>query len=719
MTVGRYLLGVLLGGVALVPVHVGAYLWRARLVGQWRGARARLLEIVVDLAVTVCVSELLGSIRLYRIGPMVAVLAVVGVGGCVAARRWAPANTPDDEPGVSELAPVPSHPGALLVALVSVALVVADWSTRTVAAYHHGMLSADTIWYHMPFAARFVQDGSVTALHYVDNQPVTVFFPANSELLHSLGILFMGNDLLSPVLNTLWLGLALLAAWCIGRPFGVAPVTLTGAAVLFATPGLVTTQPGGAYDDIVGLALVLATVALLVNRRGLNERAGRAVWGAAALSAGLALGTKFTFIAPVVALTVGVWFLATQGKRVRLGVLWLVLVLLTGIFWYGRNLAAVGNPLPSLHLKFGPVALPSPPVGSPTLTVAHFLFNGPDWRKYFLPGLRLSFGPAWWALLGLAVIGSVLAAVTGDRQLRVLGVVALASGVIFLFTPQYLTIFGVPVFFVDNVRYADPAVVLGLVLLPISRTLTSWRRARWLLGAYLVIIVVTQADAAIWPSTLFTDRFVAPVGGSDSVAGALVGVAVFVVGFAVLARRRQIPDWHLPTMASIALAALVVVGAYPLQQVYLRDRYIVAGGFGPVTTWAQHESHLRIAVIGQYADLQYPLYGKTLTNYVQYLGVQGPHGAYSPFTACASWREALNQGRYSYALVTTSIAASKAAVYAGPPSETTWTSTDAAARVVFHGIVHVGAPIPGYLGYTLFHFAGPLNPAGCSRLDQT
>ncbi len=719
MPLGRYLLGVLLGGVALVPVHAASYLWRARLVEQWRGARARLLEFVVDLAVIVCVSELLGSVHLYRIGPMVAVLAVVGVGGCMATRWLAPANSADHEPGVSESAPVPSPPGALLAALIAVALVMADWSTRTVAAYHHGMLGADTIWYHMPFAARFVQDGSVTALHYVDNQPVTVFFPANSELVHSLGILFMGNDLLSPVLNTLWLGLALLAAWCIGRAFGVAPVTLTGAAVLFATPGLVATQPGGAYDDIVGLALVLASVALLVNRNGLSERARKAVWGAAALPAGLALGTKFTFIAPVVALTVGIWFLATRGKRVRLSALWLALVLLTGIFWYGRNLAAVGNPLPSLHLKFGPIALPSPPVGAPTLTVAHFLFNGHDWSAYFLPGLRLSFGPAWWGLLGLAVIGSVLAAVAGDRQQRVLGLVALASGVIFLFTPQYLTIYGVPVFFVDNVRYADPAVILGLVLLPISPMLVSWRRARWLLGAYTVIIVVTQSDAAIWPSTLFRDRFVAPVGGSDSVAGALVGVAVFAVGFAVLARRRRIPDWHVPTVVSIALAALVVVGGYPLQQAYLRDRYVGGGGFGSVSAWAQHESHLRIAVIGQYADLQYPLYGKTLTNYVQYLGVRGPHGAYSPFTACASWREALNQGHYSYALVTTSIAATKAAVYAGPPSETTWTSTDAAARVVFHGIVHVGAPIPGYLGYTLYHFAGRLDPAGCGRLDQT
>ena len=142
-----------------------------------------------------------------------------------------------------------------------------EWCTKTVAAYHHGILSTDSLWYHMPFAARFVQDGSITSLHYVDSEPVTVFFPASSELFHSFGMLVMGNDLLSPLLNMLWLGLALLASWCIGKPFGVAPIAVAGSAVLFATPGLVGTQPGGAYDDVVGLALLLSSVALLVNSR--------------------------------------------------------------------------------------------------------------------------------------------------------------------------------------------------------------------------------------------------------------------------------------------------------------------------------------------------------------------------------------------------------------------------------------------------------------------
>ena len=513
---GRYLTGILLLAIALVPLHIGSYHWRARLIGEWRGAQARLVEIVMDVTVVICVSEILGSVFLYRVAPIVIALATIGLLATWVARRSARHRSADLVPLASPEEHT-EHRAANAVAIVVVSVVLAEWSTQTVSAYHHGMLSTDTLWYHMPFAARFVQDHSITAIHFFDSQSVTAFFPASSELFHSLGILAMGNDVLSPLLNTLWLGLALLASWCIGRPFGVAAITLSGSAILFGTPGLVATQPGGAYDDVVGLALMLSAVALLVNSQGLSDRSRRAAWVLAAAATGLALGMKWTFIGPAVALTVGVCFFVVRGKRIRSLGIWLVVLLLTGGFWYGRNLIAVGNPLPPLHLKLGPLSLPSPRVTAqttPSSTVAQYIFNTTDWRKYFIPGLRVAFGPAWWALLGLSVLGLVLAVVTGDRLQRILGLVGLASGVVFIFTPQYLAAFGVPVLFVDQVRYGDPAVILGLVLLPINPVLSMWHRVRWILVAYVGVLMATQFDAGIWPTTFFTQHFVGgPVRG--------------------------------------------------------------------------------------------------------------------------------------------------------------------------------------------------------------
>lgn len=714
---GRYLAGILLLAIALVPLHTASYHWRIRLIGEWRGAQARLVEIVIDLTVVICVSEFLGSVSLYSTGPVVIALAVIGLVAIWAARR--------SNLNPSELAPDLARPDnqseagiAHAVALLAVSVVIAEWSTQTVAAYHHGMLSTDTLWYHMPFAARFVQEHSITALHFFDSQAVTVFFPASSELFHSLGILLMRNDVLSPLLNTLWLGFALLASWCIGRPFGVAPITLTGSAVLFATPGLVATQPGGAYDDVVGLALFLAAVALLVNSQTLRTRSQLAAWVMAAASLGLAVGTKWTFLGPAAALTVGVAFLVPRGERIRRMIVWLVVLLLTGGFWYVRTFIAVGNPIPPLHLKLGPLSLPSPRVTTLSGTIAHFLFDAADWHKYFLPGLRLSFGPAWWALLGLSGLGLVLAILTGNRLQRILGLVGLASGVFFLFTPQYVA----PIQFAENVRYADPAVILGLVLLPINPVLAIWRRAQWVLLAYAAVLVATQFDAGIWPTSFFNERFVGgPVRGSDSSLGLLFGVAMFIVGTMIIIGRHRAWRTRNTHLAWIVTAVIVICAGFPLQQAYLRDRYQGSTGseLPSFVSWFQHENNIRVGTIGQFSYLQYPLYGRTLSNYVQYLGIRGPHGNYYAFNSCKAWREVIDSGRYSYVLITTNEVSTRSALSAATLPEQRWMAPGRDSRVIFTGDQRVAPPLPGYLGYALYKVGPHFSPNGCHQVGAS
>jgi hypothetical protein len=708
LTVGRYLTGMVLLALALVPLHAASYCWRSRLLVGWRGAQARLAEIIADLVVVVLVSEVLGSVYLYRAAPVVATLALVGLAGIWGARLFARRPTTDEPAHARRSKPAPGV--ANVASLVAVSAVIAEWSTKTVFAYNHGMVSTDTLWYHMPFAARFVQEGSITALHYIDSEPVTVFFPSSSELFHSLGIMVMGNDLLSPLLNTLWLGLALLASWCIGSPFGVAPITLTGSAILFATPGLVGTQPGGAYDDVVVLALILSSAALLINSRSLSDKPGRVVWVLAAAAVGLALGTKYTSIVPALALTAVVWLMATHGKRIRSLGLWIIALLVTGSFWYGRNFFAVGNPLPSFHLKAGPFSLPSPPVATPTQTVAQFLFNSTAWRQQFLPGLRSSFGPAWWALLALSALGLVLAVVKGDRLQRVLGFVGLASGVGFVFTPQFLAILGSPVFFVDNVRYADVAVIVGLVLLPINPLVRAWQRARWVLVGYMGILVATQFDSSIWPTTFFTERFETPVLGTDALLGFLLGVAVLVTGAVILFCKDRTSGRRIPVFAWITLGAIVVVAGFPIQRTYLRDRYAITSG---AFDWFRHVNDTRIGVIGPLSYLQYPLYGKTLSNYVQYLGVTGPHGAYSSFESCTAWREAISDGHYSYISITTGLVKTPAAMLSQGPPELRWMGEGRDSRLLVRVLTRQSPPNPGYYGYFVYKVGPQFSAGGC------
>ena len=717
----RYLEGIALILVALMPLHAASYLWRARVLGDWHGAIARLAEIIADLTVFICISEILGSVHLYRIAPVVIALFAVGLVGVWAARRPVPtisrvddavAHTTSNEPDQSESR---SFTARNIAAMAAVAIVVAEWSTKTVAAYHHGIGSTDSLWYHMPFAARFVQDGSITALHYVDSEPVTVFFPASSELLHSFGIMLMGNDVLSPALNTLWLGLAFLAAWCIGKPFGVGPITLIGSATLFATPGLIGTQPGGGYDDIVGLALFLSSIALIVNLPGLSDRSGMVASAIAAASAGLAIGTKWTFIGPILAVTVGYWFLVPHGKRARNMILWIATLVVVGGFWYGRNLFAIGNPLPPFHLKLGPLSLPSPRLTLPSSTMAQFLLNGNAWHRYFLPGLRLSFGPAWWAVLGLSLIGLVLACITGGRLLRVLGIVGLASGVFFIVDPQYLAILGAPVYFVDNVRYADPAIVLGLVLLPINPLLTTARRLQGVLLAYMAVLVATQFDAGIWPTNFFSDRFEIPVRGSDFVVGLAVGALLFAIGVIVLAYRAE-PRRHRAAAYGVVLFGILVllIAGFPLQQTYLRDRYSSAAG-GPTYSWPREHKNVRIGLLGEFTYLQYPLYGTTDSNYVQFLGVRGPHGSFTTaFPSCSTWRRTIAEGRYGYVLIESNVVHDRSQLVSRAPREMKWMGTGGDSHIVLQKTLYSAAPINGYQLFTIYKVGPDFSPKGCS-----
>ena len=74
-------------------------------------------------------------------------------------------------------------------------------------------------------------------------------------------MLAFGRDLLSPLLNLGWFVGCLFAAWCIGRPYRVAPWSLALGAIALSVPALAD-QAGEARNDIVGIFFLLAAVAV-------------------------------------------------------------------------------------------------------------------------------------------------------------------------------------------------------------------------------------------------------------------------------------------------------------------------------------------------------------------------------------------------------------------------------------------------------------------------
>jgi hypothetical protein len=704
MTVARYVLAAVLVLVALGPVSVGARAWQRRILPQLSGPPAVLAIIVLAMSAVVCVVELLGTVHAFYRFSVAISLAVIGAVAWWLARRGTQppvlVQTVDRKLG-HQLAD--TGIGGRILAVVATFVLVAEWATRTVDSLRHGMTTVDTLWYHMPFAARFVQEGSLTNLHYVDTEPVVQFYPATSELLHALGIQWFGNDILSPLINLGWMSLILLAAWCIGRPFGVGPVALVAGTVLLGTPGLVATQPGGGYTDVVGIALLLMSVAILVNAERADGELTMGGIGVAALAAGLAFGAKYTLVGPVLILTLGVIVVGTKGRRIRTACLWVGLEALTGSYWYIRNWVRDGNPLPSLsHL--GPVSLPSPPITSPNTTFGHYLFNATVWRHYFIPGFRSSLGPAWPAIVVAAAAGLVFVVFSKRSKVwRMAALIGVGSVVAFVYTPQFLGLPGAPFYFVYNLRYAAPALLIGLVLLPVVPALNRGRRPVWLGLAFLAMLGVTQIDSTIWPLNLFPGRFAQPVRGIDSLVGLLVGLVVLGVGLALVAvRRRTAFAWLRPGLLLIALT-LVLVAGYPLQQFYLSHRYESAGSGSVVAprtvAWTQGLENTRIAVSGPFMILQYPYYGKNLTNFVQYVQKVFPDGGEADYSSCSQWLRALHAGHYDY-LVTTSAA------------EKRWTHADPDA------LLYRTESISGYL-VDVFKLKPALDLSGCNGASSS
>jgi hypothetical protein len=489
MSGATYLLGVVVLIAIVWPLWLAARHLRARVVPEWSGPPALLADVVVGLALLQAGAQLLGTVGQFRRGPMVAValgswLAVVAV---TAVRRGGAQKADPSHQEVLGTHQRTRRTPRLAILLALTFVVSIPWLAQTISALRTGVLGYDSLDYHLPFAARFFQTGRVTSLYFTFPGIDTAFHPVNAELVHAVGMLALRRDFLSPIVNLGWLSLALLAAWCAHPQRSAGPATLAGVGILLSSPLFVVFGGGRATNDLAGIALFLSAVALLLNGGG-----RRSATGLAAVAAGMALATKLTMVIPVIALTVGVIACAGRGHRLKSARVWVPWLAVTGSYWYVRNLVIVGNPVPALHLGIGPLSFPSPRLTQPyrSYTVAHYLADVHVWRSWFLPGLHDSFGWAWPVIVGLAAAGWIMALVRGDRFLRMLGMVGIISFLGYLVTPAGAGgPKGRPVLFANDVRFAFPALALGLLLLPrvLPKTTLVGRR---LVPALLAIALV-------------------------------------------------------------------------------------------------------------------------------------------------------------------------------------------------------------------------------------
>jgi hypothetical protein len=716
-SLGSYIGGCLAVIGIVSALGLGGYWLRRWIVPEFSGALARLADATIAVGLLVVSLELLGTLSILYTGWIVVVCIAVGLLAALLGWSKAPADNREiSAPQVQNI--------ALLIALAVASFTVAEWTFPSQLSLDQGMFGGDTTWYHMPFAARFAQEHSIVHLHFTDPLRLAAwFYPQSSELVHGAAIAIFKSDWLSPLINLFWLAIALLAAWCVGRPYKVGPATLVAGAIVLDAGVMIETQPGEGRNDIMGLAFLLAFAAFLINahqRRAPKEGAVQDApeLGAplldkgplviAGIAAGIAASVKLTFLIPVVAIGLGVIVFSGRGRRLTTAWVLGLSTFLVGGYWYVRAMIKTGgNPIPTIG--FGPLHLPRPdqmPLDPrPRFAVAHYLTEPTIYRKWFFPQLDNAFGPLWPLILIIAVAAAVyIAWRSRNIILRVIAVAALATAFVYVFTP--LTAAGQegsPTGFFTNTRYLVPGLVLALVLLPLARPLRAPDRRAWQTLIFLsAVYAITVLTTPRWyPGFIIGTIF-------------LTLALVWAPAGLGLARSRRLISRAAVTGAAALVVLLAVVLGRAQEVQYYNHHYTRTTLFlqdgGPQKAFEfahnQHGKRIGIAGSGEIFFGQYGFYGANLDNDVQYIGVPGADGAYRLATTCRQFRERINAGNYDYLIVSQATQDSSDADYWYPIYA--WIkNAPALEQVIAEPEI---TPQPDWV----FRVKGKLDPAGCA-----
>jgi hypothetical protein len=716
-SLGSYIGGCLAVIGIVSALGLGGYWLRRWIVPEFSGALARLADATIAVGLLVVSLELLGTLSILRTGWIVVICIAIGL--LAALLGWSKAPAENREISAPQVQNV-----ALLIALAVASFTVAEWTFPSQLSLDAGMFGGDTTWYHMPFAARFAQEHSTVHLHFTDPLRLAAwFYPQSSELVHGAAIVVFKTDWLSPLINLFWLAVALLAAFCVGRPYKVGPATLVAGAIVLDAGVMIETQPGEGRNDIMGLAFLLAFVAFLINahqRRAPQEGAvqdapeqgapllDRGPLVIAGIAAGLAASVKLTFLIPVVAITVGVVLFSGRGRRLTTAWVLGLSTFLVGGYWYVR--AAIktgGNPIPAIG--FGPLHLPRPdqmPLDPrPRFAVAHYLTEPTIYRKWFFPQLDNAFGPLWPLILIVAVAAAVyIAWRSRNIILRVVAVAALATAVVYVFTP--LTAAGQegsPTGFFTNTRYLVPGLVLAMVLLPVARPLRAPDRRAWLTLLFLgtVYAIMVLSTPRWYPGYIVGTVF-------------LTLALVWAPAGLGMARSRRLLSRGAVFAAAAGVLLLAVVLGRAQEVQYYKQHYTRTTPFlqdgGPREAFAfahgQHDKRIGIAGSGEIFFGQYGFYGANLDNDVQYIGVPGPDGTYRLTSTCRQFRRQINAGDYDYLILSQYTQDAADSPYWHPIYA--WIKSDPALEQV------IEEPEITPEADWVFRVRGKLDPAGCA-----
>jgi hypothetical protein len=319
---------------------------------------------------------------------------------------------------------------------------------------------------------------------------------------------------------------------------------------------------------------------------------------------------------------------AIKRRRPVLIAAWLVPVGVFGAFWFVRNWALVDNPLPFYDLHLGPLHFPDRAHLSDNASIADHVFERDTWSRVFRPGLWQAFGRAWMLVCATPGIAALL--VIGRRRTtaeRIVGLAAIAAGVGYVFMPFTMELGGAA--FAATARYGVPAILLGVVLLPLAIWLD--RAPEWLRGVAGVGFLAVLALDLVAPNV---DRF-APWWMPDRPLAIGLTLALLAVALVVWAGGRS--AWWL--VAPLMVLA-VVGGGFFVQRHYLERRYVVGAGLRLDRAYQYVNAHEPETVVPFNTIQFYPFFGPSYANRVPVFAPPRTARSDDPGVRCREWQRA-------------------------------------------------------------------------------
>lgn len=615
--------------MGFISVATGSYLIQKAWYREVDTAEAIMATIVFAFGWVVVSGQLLGAFGISSLTTRLLADALYVSIALLSYTKYFP-----EKKGVSKTRASVGSPTLVLLLISGMIVAIAVW----VWAWVSPPPPWDAFVYHLSFPASWVKSGSIFPVTVPFGDQAGTYFPSNVEMIFFWLLTYSRQDFTTNCVQCFFLLQCVLAVFRLCRISGAdRSPSLCAAFAVFFMPSMLH-QAAASEVDVAFSAMFISCLYFLI--RWIKAPDTRMNMIMAFISAGLFLGSKTIAIPWTVVILIPVLLYAIYKHGFKLWMfIGIACSILTGGFWYIRNLLLTGNPLFPLTLKIG----------------SFTLLNGAYERSSVLHSAFHTDSFAEWAALMANCWGiPIIITLAAMSIFAMFSSVSIRKKIFFpavSLTILFLSFFVIP--YNREVRFTYTAFLVALI--PLSLFINIWRKKnRMYMYLIFLAIYICNVMLIINGNTMFHRQLIfhlynivtaahpvykAMIPGAITMAAAAITLGG-VIFFYVVTQK-----WNNKMSAVVLVGlALIFVSTFVESKRYEKYRYQYYSFFLMGRSWdALHQlvpESARVSYTG--TDLSYGLFGPMLKNTVYYTSIN-KHG-FKYFHQCNKYVK--NSGTY-------------------------------------------------------------------------